>query len=150
MKEIFFLLLVQYYSGRPIILSEKMASLGELTAGIACEIQNPLNFIKNFSEVNAELIAELKEEASRGNTDKVKAIADDIEANEPKINYYGRRANAIVKGALQHSRNDTGQKELTDINALAEEYLRLSFHGIRAKDKNFRAVPIAIGIKNKF
>ena len=122
-----------------LIQSEKMASLGELTAGIAHEIQNPLNFVNNFSEVNTELIAELKEEIENNNLDEVKVIADNIAINEEKINYHGRRADAIVKGMLQHSRISNGVKELTDINALADEYLRLSYHGLRAKDRSFNA-----------
>jgi signal transduction histidine kinase len=117
-----------------------MASLGELTAGIAHEIQNPLNFVNNFSEVNSELISELVDEVDRGNIDEVKAIANDIKGNEEKINHHGKRADAIVKGMLQHSRTSTGQKEPTDINALADEYLRLSYHGLRAKDKSFNAI----------
>jgi two-component system, NtrC family, sensor kinase len=125
-----------------LIQSEKMASLGELTAGIAHEIQNPLNFINNFSEVNAELIAELKEEIEKGNLEEVKAIANDIAANEQKINHHGKRADAIVKGMLQHSRSSGGTKEPTDINALADEYLRLAYHGLRAKDKSFNAIMI--------
>src|SRR5258708_26013032 len=116
-----------------------MASLGELTAGIAHEIQNPLNFVNNFSEVNSELIAELKSEIKKGNIEEINSIADDIENNEQKIIHHGKRADAIVKGMLQHSRTKTGQKELTDINALADEYLRLSYHGLRAKDKTFNA-----------
>ena len=116
-----------------------MASLGELTAGIAHEIQNPLNFVNNFSEVNKELIDEMKEEIDKGNIDEVKAIANDIKENEEKINHHGKRADAIVKGMLQHSRASTGQKEPTDINALADEYLRLAYHGLRAKDKSFNA-----------
>jgi signal transduction histidine kinase len=116
-----------------------MASLGELTAGIAHEIQNPLNFVNNFSDVNKELLQELKEEADKGNIEDVKAIADDVIGNEEKINHHGRRADAIVKGMLQHSRKSSGQKEATDINALADEYLRLSYHGLRAKDKSFNA-----------
>ena len=116
-----------------------MASLGELTAGIAHEIQNPLNFVNNFSEVNKELIDEMKDEIDKGNIDEVKAIANDIKENEEKINHHGKRADAIVKGMLQHSRASSGQKEPTDINALADEYLRLAYHGLRAKDKSFNA-----------
>ncbi|GAC1427024.1 MAG: hypothetical protein NVSMB7_03730 [Chitinophagaceae bacterium] len=122
-----------------LIQSEKMASLGELTAGIAHEIQNPLNFVNNFSELNTELIGEMKDAISKGDMEEAKAIADDITANEEKINHHGKRADAIVKGMLQHSRNSSGQKEPTDINALADEYLRLAYHGLRAKDKSFHA-----------
>ncbi len=122
-----------------LVMSEKMASLGEHTAGIAYEIQNPLNFVNNFSEVNTELIDDLEQEASKGNLDEIKAIVKDIKDNEQKINHHGKRADSIVKGMLQHSRISSGQKEPTDINALADEYLRLAYHGLRAKDKSFNA-----------
>jgi len=120
-----------------LIHAEKMASLGELTAGIAHEIQNPLNFVNNFSEVNAELIAELKSEIEKGNMEEAKLIAGDIADNELKISQHGKRADSIVKGMLQHSRVSTSLKEPTDINKLADEYLRLAYHGLRAKDNSF-------------
>ena len=116
-----------------------MASLGELTAGIAHEIQNPLNFVNNFSEINKELLVEMKTELAIGNMQLAIEIANDIEVNEEKINHHGKRADAIVKGMLQHSRSSSGVKEPTDINALCDEYLRLSYHGLRAKDKSFNA-----------
>jgi signal transduction histidine kinase len=122
-----------------LIHREKMASLGELTAGIAHEIQNPLNFVKNFSEVNIELLGEIEEALARGNIHEAKLISADIKYNLEKIAHHGKRADSIVKGMLYHSRNSTNKKEPTNINVLADECLRLTYHGLRAKDKSFNA-----------
>ena len=133
---------------KSLVRTEKLASVGVLTAGIAHEIQNPLNFVNNFSEVSNELIDEMNEELDKGDLEEVKAISLDIKQNLEKINHHGKRADNIVKGMLQHSRSSSGTKEPTDINALADEYLRLAYHGLRAKDKSFNAELITNFDKN--
>jgi signal transduction histidine kinase/tetratricopeptide (TPR) repeat protein len=122
-----------------LMQQEKMASLGEMTAGIAHEIQNPLNFVNNFSEVNAELLNDMKKEIEQGDLQEAKKIADSVIDNEQKILHHGKRADNIVKGMLLHSRQNTGQREMVDINAMAEEYFRLSYHGFRGLDKHFNS-----------
>ncbi|WP_373400695.1 sensor histidine kinase [Algoriphagus halophilus] len=122
-----------------LIQSEKMASLGELTAGIAHEIQNPLNFVNNFSEVSEEMVDEMKEELEKGDYEEAKSIGEEIKQNLSRIRLHGKRADSIVKGMLEHSRSNAREKVPTDLNLLANEFLRLSYHGIRAKDKAFNA-----------
>ncbi len=122
-----------------LVQSAKMASLGELTAGIAHEIQNPLNFVNNFSEVNEEMFDDLKEALKKGDTEEALSLANDLQENEKKIRHHGKRADFIVKGMLEHSRNSTGERQITNMNVLADEFLKLSYHGLRAKDKAFNA-----------
>jgi two-component system, NtrC family, sensor kinase len=144
-KEVLELALLQLQTTQTqLIQSEKLASLGELTAGIAHEIQNPLNFVNNFAELSVDLAKELKEELARPEKDwgLIDDLTNDLMQNQDKINHHGKRASNIVKNMLEHSRTSTGIKELTDINALADEYLRLSYHGLRAKDKSFNATMV--------
>jgi signal transduction histidine kinase len=122
-----------------LVQSAKMASLGELTAGIAHEIQNPLNFVNNFSEVSAELVDEMDEELDKGNVVEAKVISANIKQNLEKIRHHGKRTDFIVKGMLEHSRTSTGERQVTNINILADEFLKLSYHGLRAKDNSFNA-----------